>query len=81
MQFIRDTNGLIQTLRQRREALGWTQRHLAAQSGVAEKHISRIENGTHEPGISTVLALFSALGLDLALTGRDSAAPSIQDIF
>lgn len=82
-QFLRDATSLNQALRSRRKELGLTQEQLGQRSGLAAKHVSRIENGTHEPKVSTLFALVSALELELALgeTGKVVATPSVKDIF
>lgn len=82
-QILRDSIGLNQLLRSRRKELGLTQEELGQRAGLAAKHVSRIENGTHEPKVSTLLALVSALSLDLALgeAGKVVPAPAIKDIF
>ena len=82
-RILRDATGLSQALRARRKALGLTQQELGQRAGLAAKHVSRIENGTHEPKVSTLFALVSALGLELALgeTGKVASAPSVDDIF
>lgn len=52
------------TLRQAREARGWTQEQLAERSGVAQARISYIETATtKDPQNSTVKALEHALGV------------------
>lgn len=82
-QPIRDAEGLNQLLRSRRKELRLTQDELGDRADLAAKHVSRIENGTHEPKVSTLLALISALGLELVLgeKGKVVPAPSVQDIF
>lgn len=82
-RILRDATGLNQALRSRRKALGLTQEELGQRAGLAAKHVSRIENGTHEPKVSTLFALVSALGLELALAeaGKVASAPSVRDIF
>jgi Predicted transcriptional regulator with C-terminal CBS domains len=82
-QILRDATSLNQALRSRRKELGFTQEDLGRRAGLAAKHVSRIENGTHEPKVSTLLALIAALGLELALgeVGRLAPAPSVEDIF
>ena len=82
-QILRDATGVNQVLRSRRKELGMTQEELGQRAGLAAKHVSRIENGTHEPKVSTLFALVSALGLDLALgeTGKVVSAPAVKDIF
>ena len=82
-QILRDATSLNQALRSRRKQLGLTQEELGQRAGLAAKHVSRIENGTHEPKVSTLLALVTALGLELILgeTGKLVSTPAIQDIF
>lgn len=67
---IRGKDDLGHAIRRRRREIGWTQDELAARSGLAAKHVSRIENGLLEVRLSTVLALAAALGLDLSVTRR-----------
>jgi|JI10StandDraft_1071094.scaffolds.fasta_scaffold1376533_2 transcriptional regulator with XRE-family HTH domain len=82
-QILRDATGLSQALRSRRRELGLTQEELGQRAGLAAKHVSRIENGTHEPKVSTLFALVSALGLELAIgeMGKVASAPPVKDIF
>lgn len=82
-QILRDATGLTQALRSRRKALRLTQQELGQRAGLAAKHVSRIENGTHEPKVSTLFALVSALGLELALgeAGTVAPMPPVTDIF
>ncbi len=82
-QILRDSTSLSQALRSRRRALGLTQEEVGQRAGVAAKHVSRIENGTHEPKVSTLFALFAALGLDCVLgeQGRVVRPPDITEIF
>jgi transcriptional regulator with XRE-family HTH domain len=82
-QILRDATGLNQALRSRRKELGLTQEELGQRACLAAKHVSRIENGTHEPKVSTLFALVSALGLELAMgeTRKVVPAPSVRDIF
>lgn len=82
-QVLRDVTGLNQALHSRRKQLGLTREELGQRAGLAAKHVSRIENGTHEPKVSSLLALVSALGLELVLgeTGKLVSTPAIQDIF
>lgn len=53
---------LRNTLRQAREAKGWTQAELAAAIGVSRKTINTVENGVFIP--STVIALKLAAALN-----------------
>jgi len=82
-QTLRDATALSQVLRSRRKELGLTQEQLGQRAGLAAKHVSRIENSTHEPKVSTLFALTSALGLELVLgeEGKVVPAVSVKDIF
>lgn len=52
------------TLKQARDARGWTQAQLEEKSGVPQAHISRLEAGvTGNPSNNTVKDLEKALGL------------------
>lgn len=48
---------------QARRARGWTQRDLAAASGVQQPVIARLEAGDTDPKLSTLTKLLHALGL------------------
>ncbi len=50
-----------------RKAAGLTQRQLAANSGVQQADISRIEAGDANPTLATIAALAYALGAEVAL--------------
>jgi transcriptional regulator with XRE-family HTH domain len=67
-----ESPSLGERLRQCRERLGWTMRHLARESGVNVSIISRIESGT-QPGVMLDVGrkLAEALGVTLdELGGR-----------
>lgn len=50
-------------LRTAREQRVWSQRQLAAESGVQKTTISRLEQGKHTPTPSTITKLAGALGV------------------
>src|SRR5437870_3099985 len=52
---------LAQQLAKRREAAGWTQAELAAQAGVRQETVSRLESGKNAPNVATVDKLDRAL--------------------
>jgi HTH-type transcriptional regulator/antitoxin HipB len=54
---------LKDTLRTARERKGWTQDELAAQAGVGQQTISRLEAGIGDPKLTTLARLEAALGL------------------
>ena len=61
---------LIQTLKERREALNVTQEHLAELSGVGLRTLKAIETGKGNPTIDTLAKLADVLGLELKLEVR-----------
>jgi HTH-type transcriptional regulator / antitoxin HipB len=64
---VRDLGGLI---RQRREALGWSQEELAASTGVARLWVSQIEQGKRTAEVGLVLQCLAALQLDIEVQPR-----------
>jgi len=67
------------TLRTAREARGLSQRELSARSGVPQGHISKIENGTVNLRLSSLVELARALDLELTFVPRKSL-PAVQAI-
>jgi putative transcriptional regulator len=53
---------LINTLRDERTRLGWTQAELAERVGVSRKTINTVENGVFIPSTVLALKLAAALG-------------------
>lgn len=70
---------IADTLRFAREARGLSQRELSAKSGVPQGHISKIENGTVDLRLSSLVALARVLDLELTLVPR-RALPAVQMI-
>lgn len=64
---------LANAIWQRRIALGLTQEELAAQTGIPQSEISKLENGRTNPTATRIGAVMSALGLEPAFPAR---APS-----
>ncbi len=52
-----------QNVRAARLALNWTQEELAGAAGLSVPQISRVERGTREVRLSTVVRLIAALGV------------------
>jgi transcriptional regulator with XRE-family HTH domain len=50
-------------VRELRAARKWTQERLAEESGLAAVQLSRIENGEHEPKLTTIIRLARALSV------------------
>jgi HTH-type transcriptional regulator/antitoxin HipB len=70
---------LIQRARKKR---GWTQTELGERSGLRQETISLMETGNPAAKLETVLAVISALGLELRIATRSTQKPSdIEDIF
>ena len=53
---------LVNTLRDERTRLGWTQAELAERVGVSRKTINTVENGVFIPSTVLALKLAAALG-------------------
>lgn len=54
-------------LREAREAKGWSTRNLAKLTGIAQNHISRIEQGRYNVNIDTVAMLAEVLDVDIII--------------
>lgn len=66
-------------LREERQRLGLSIRALAALSGVAYPTISRLEQGHEDPRWSTIVKLYSALGLELESVPQHDV-PSLTEL-
>jgi transcriptional regulator with XRE-family HTH domain len=64
------SEGLIREIRDRRTDAGISQRALAARSGLTQAHISQIETGTLEPGLSSFIDMARALDLEIMLVPK-----------
>lgn len=68
-------------LREARRAAGWSQRQLAARSGVASTLISAYENGRRQCGADVLLLLLEAAGYDLELVSSvERSRPAAQQL-
>jgi len=67
------------TLKGAREAKGLTQRDLAKLAGVPQSYISRIESGSIDLRLSSLVAVARAVDLELTLVPRN-AMPAVQPI-
>jgi transcriptional regulator with XRE-family HTH domain len=70
---------LIREIRDRRADAGISQRALAARSGLTQAHISQIETGTLEPGLSSFIDMARALDLEIMLVPK-KFLPAVQGI-
>ena len=66
-------------LKAAREAKGLSQRALSKLAGVPQSHISKIENGTVDLRLSSLIELARVLGLELALVPRKTL-PAVKSI-
>ena len=73
------TEELIVQLRNAREAAGISQRALSARSGLTQSHISHIERGTTEPGLSSLIDAARALDLELVLVPK-KLLPAVRGV-
>lgn len=71
------TEHITQVLKRTREARALSQRTLSIQAGVPQGHISKIENGTVDLRISSLVELARVLGLEVMLVPRKSV-PAVQ---
>ena len=58
---------IINEMIKAREENGITQKQLEAMSGIKQPVISRMENGTSDPQLSTVLKILNSLGKTLQI--------------
>ena len=70
---------IAKTLKEARARKGLSQRELHARSGVHQYQISKIENGTVDLRLSSLIELARALDLDLKLIPRN-AVPAVDSI-
>jgi transcriptional regulator with XRE-family HTH domain len=73
------TSAIAAALKSAREALPLSQRELSARSGVPQAQISKLENGSVDLRLSTLVALARALGLEVELVPR-KFLPAVQAI-
>lgn len=66
-------------LKAARESKGLSQRELSRKAGLPQGHISKIERGTVDLRLSSLIALARVLDLELALVPR-KAMPAVRSI-
>lgn len=66
---------LGERLKNLREERGISQREMTIRSGVAQKTISRIENGIDSPRLGTFLKLLEVLEVEVELVEREGTVP------
>ena len=57
---------VVDLLKQQREALGWSQRALAARAGLDPKTVNLIERKDRSPTLFTLALLSEAMGIQLS---------------
>jgi HTH-type transcriptional regulator / antitoxin HipB len=81
-RIVRSPQQLGNLIQRRRKLKGLTQTELANLAGIRQELISKIEGGHEGAKLSTIYALFAALGLELVVDTRDDrAGTAIEDIF
>lgn len=70
---------VINTLQEERTAAGLSQRALSEKAGLSQSHISQIESGTLEPGLSKLIQMARALDLEVVLVPR-KMVPAIKNL-
>lgn len=70
-----DAPTVAQTLRDRREALGMSQRALAEKLGTGQSHVSDLERGTHRASWAVLDRWADALGFNVKVRLVDRGAP------
>lgn len=56
-----DYRAIGERIRKNRNQKGWTQEELAFNIGVTSPYLSRVENGSQKPSLTTIMALAEAL--------------------
>lgn len=71
------TEQILENLREARVRMGLSQRELSARSGVPQSHISKIESGSVDLRLSSLIELARVLDLELFVAPKKSV-PAIQ---
>ena len=78
---LRKTNPIAAHLRERRFELGLTQEQVADAAGTSHTAISRLENGTHMPQLTTLRRIAAVLDEELLLCFQRMADGELQREF
>jgi len=70
---------LIREAQSHRASSGMSQRALAARSGLTQAHISQIETGRLEPGLSSFIEMARALDLEVVLVPK-KLIPAVEGV-
>ena len=65
---IEENSRIISAMIRRRNELGLSQRELAAECGIPQSSVARIESQTCMPRLDTLLKILGCLGLKLSVT-------------
>lgn len=74
-----DSEQLVREVQGQRIKLALSQRGLATRSGLTQAHISQIENGRLEPGLSSFIQMARALDLELVLVPK-KLLPAVEGV-
>jgi integrase len=78
---LRKTNPIAAHLRERRFELGLTQQEVATAAGTSHTAISRLESGTHTPGLATLQKIAAVLDEELLLCFQRTVDGEIERDF
>lgn len=70
MEEIESLSSIVGAMIEQRNALGISQRELAAMCGVPQSSVARIESYKTTPNLDTLLKLFKPLGLSLTVSNN-----------
>lgn len=78
---LRTTNPIAAHLRQRRFELGLTQQQVATAAGTSHTAISRLERGSHTPGLPTLKRIAAALDEELLVCFQHTVGGELERTF
>ena len=68
MEEVEALSQIVKAMVEQRNALGLSQRELAALCGIPQSSVARIESSKTVPNLDTLLKIFQQLGLKLSVT-------------
>ncbi len=68
---VEENSRIISAMIQRRNELGLSQRELAAECGIPQSSVARIESQSCAPRLDTLLKILDNLGLSLSITVKN----------
>ena len=68
LEEVEELSKIVKAMVERRNALGLSQRELAAMCGIPQSSVARIESFKTIPNLDTLLKIFQQLGLKLNVT-------------